>query len=188
MTVDDSFKKPGAVPFKWEIKPGLPRAQQNHLHRKPTPPSSPPRAHSYDHHRSSELTSPKLRPPPAGFYVFSPVEPQTRSFRSSPRIRSERWRFDRPLLARPESVSTGCFFSPLLRRIPSRKRLEKAVVKPEREPDCISDLETLARWSLSSRKSLSPFRDSTTSSSSSQSNQSSPRPGSDAEWAGFGLF
>lgn len=191
MAVDDSFKKPGAVPFKWEIKPGVPKSQQNHLHRKPTTPSSPPsraQTQSCDHRRSSELNSLKLRPPPAGYYVLPPVEPRTRSFRASPRVRSDRWRFEKPLLARPESVSTGCFFSPLLRRVASRKRIQKPVVaEDERESDYTSELETLARWSLSSRKSLSPFRDSTTS-SSSRSNQSSPRPVRDVEWAGFGLF
>ncbi|XP_054799683.1 uncharacterized protein LOC129304072 [Prosopis cineraria] len=185
MTVDDSFKKPGAVPFKWEVKPGVPRAPQNHAHQKPKPLSQS-RAQSFDHRRSSELNSSQLKPPPAGYYMFSPVEPRPRSFRSSPRIRSERWRFERPLLARPESVSTGCFLSPLLRRMTSRKKLQRPAVKS----DYTSDVETLARWSLSSSKSLSPFHDSTTSSSSSRSNVSSPRPGSDSEWAwaGYGLF
>ncbi|XP_020213953.1 uncharacterized protein LOC109798133 [Cajanus cajan] len=159
----DSFKKPGAVPFKWEVKPGLPIVQQK-LHR-----------------QKLELPSLKLRPPPpAGSYLLSPVEPRTRSFRSSPRVRSERWRFERPLLARAESVSSGCFFSPFLRRLQRRKAVPKRVV----EEDYTSELETLGRWSLSSTKSLSPFRASTASSSV----VSSPRPVSDAEWAGFGLF
>lgn len=52
------------------------------------------------------------------------------------------------------------------------------------EEDYTSELETIGRWSLSSTKSLSPFRASTASSSVA----SSPRPISDAEWAGFGLF
>lgn len=159
---DDLFKKPGAVPFKWEIKPGVPIS-----------------------HQTTESPSPKLRPPPAGSYPFSPVEPRTHSFRSVPRFRSDRWRFDRPLLSRPESVSSGCFFSPFLRRLQRRKTVPKRVTEPENEPDYASELETLSRWSLSSRKSLSPFRVSTTSSSSVAS---SPRPVSDAEWAGFGLF
>ncbi|KAK7351105.1 hypothetical protein VNO77_10291 [Canavalia gladiata] len=160
----DSFKKPGAVPFKWEIKPGLPAVQQKlHHHQKPEPPS------------------PKLRPPPpAGSYLYSPVEPGTRSFRSNSRVRSDRWRFERPLLARTESVSSACFFSPFLRRLRSRKTVPKRVV----EEDYASELETLGRWSLSSRKSLSPFRTSTASSSVA----SSPRPVTDADWAGFGLF
>ncbi|RDY08365.1 hypothetical protein CR513_07407, partial [Mucuna pruriens] len=161
----DSFKKPGAVPFKWEVKPGLPIVQQKL------------------HHQKLESPSLKLRPPPpAGSYLLSPAEPRTRSFRSTPRDRSDRWRFERPLLARAESVSSGCFFSPVFRRLQRRKTVPKRVV----EEDYTSELETLGRWSLSSTKSLSlsPFRASTASSSVA----SSPRPVSDAEWAGFGLF
>ncbi|XP_027358478.1 uncharacterized protein LOC113867382 [Abrus precatorius] len=161
-----NFKKEGAVPFKWEIKPGTPIVQQKHHHRQ---------------HQKPESQLLKLRPPPpAGSYLLSPMEPRTPSFRSTPRARSERWRFERPLLARAESVSSGCFFSPFLRRLRSRKRVTKRVV----EEDYTPELETLGRWSLSSRKSLSPFRASTTSSSVA----SSPRPVGDAEWAGFGLF
>lgn len=167
---DDSFKKPGAVPFKWEIKPGLPMVHHNN--------------HQNQQIQSPESPSLKLKPPPpAGSYLLSPVEPRTRSFRSTPKGRSDRWRFDKPLLARPEIVSSsGCFFSPFLRRLRSRKTVPKRVV----EPDYTSELETLGRWSLSSRKSSpSPFRTSTATSSSVAS---SPRPVTDAEWAGFGLF
>ncbi|KAI4337846.1 hypothetical protein L6164_016215 [Bauhinia variegata] len=192
MAVDDSFKKPGAVPFKWEIKPGVPRVQQQQQKQKCAPPPSlplqPSRVESYNHRRSSELLYPKLKPPPAGCYALpSPVEPRTRSFRSSPRVRSDRLRFERTLITRTDSVSTGCFFSPLLRRIPSKRVIRRPVIEPEGDDDYTSDLETLARWSLSSKKSLSPFRDSPSSSSLS-SYRSSPRPVGDAEWAGFGLF
>ncbi|KAK7318036.1 hypothetical protein RJT34_02733 [Clitoria ternatea] len=141
---DDSFKKPGAVPFKWEIKPGLPIVQQK-LHHKPESPSL-------------KLTP----PPPVGCYLCSPVDSRTRSFQSTPRARSDRWRFERPLLRPTESVSMGCLFSPFLRRLRSRERVTKRVVEEE---DYASELETLGRWSLSSRKSLSPFRASTASSS-----------------------
>lgn len=159
----DSFKKAGAVPFKWEVKPGLPIVQQKL------------------HHQKLESPSLKLRPPPpVGAYLLSPAEPRSRSFRSTPRDRSDRWRFKRPLLAQAESVSSGCFFSPFLRRLQRRKKVPKRVFEEDYRPE----LETLGRWSLSSTKSLSPFRASTTSSSVA----SSPRPVSDAEWAGFGLF
>lgn len=162
----DSFKKAGAVPFKWEVKPGLPIVQQKL------------------HHQKLESPSLKLRPPPpAGAYLLSPEEPRTRSFRSTPRVRSDRWRFERPLLARAESVSSGCFFSPVLRRLQRRKKVK--VPKRVVEEDYTSELETLGRWSLSSTKSLSPFSVASTASSSVAS---SPRPVSDAEWAGFGLF
>lgn len=175
MAVDDSFKKPGAVPFKWEVKPGIPK---NHHHQNNVMPmSSPPP--SFNRRRSSELSSPKLRPPPAGCYVLSPVEARAKSFRAGPRAMSERWRFERPLMARAESVSTGCFLSPLLRRMLSKKKVEKRVV----EWDYTSDFETYSRC-------VSPFNDSRTSCSSSLSNMSSPRPGVNPEWAwaGYGLF
>ncbi|PPD86467.1 hypothetical protein GOBAR_DD16598 [Gossypium barbadense] len=106
MAVYDSFIKPGAVPFKWEIRPGQP----------PLPPLSTPRSHS------------------------------------------ERWRFDRPVQVHLECVSHGCFPSPLLRRKGSKRRSQKS------EPDYVSDLETLSRWLVSSRKSLSPFYGSPVSS------------------------
>lgn len=158
---DDSFKKPGAVPFKWEIKPGLPIPH---------------------HHHSPESPSSKLKPPPLlGSYKLSPVEPRTRSFRSNSKVRSNRWRFERPLLSQPEIVtSSGCFFSPFLKRLRSKKTVPKRVV----EPDYTSEVNTISRWSLSSTKSPSPFRHSTVSSSVA----SSPRPVGDVEWAGFGLF
>ncbi|XP_061361870.1 uncharacterized protein LOC133305627 [Gastrolobium bilobum] len=167
---DDSFKKAGAVPFKWEIKPGLPKAQLQFNHQKPR-------------FLSPESPSLKLRPPPVGQYPFYSMETRSQSFRSTPRIRSERLRFDRSILLRTESVSstTSCFLSPFLKRLLRRK---KKVPKQVVEPDYTSELETLPRWSLSSRKSFSPFRISTSSSSVA----SSPRPVSDAEWAGFGLF
>jgi hypothetical protein len=99
---------------------------------------------------------------------------------------SERWRFEQPVRVRPECVSAGCFPSPLLRRKQSKRRTAFSIAKPGSEPDYTSDLDTLSRWSISSRKSLSSFRDSPASSFSSY--HSSPRPVSDAEWAGFGLF
>ncbi|KAI4307242.1 hypothetical protein L6164_030449 [Bauhinia variegata] len=191
MAVDDSFKKPGAVPFKWEIKPGVPRVQ--HQQQKCAAPLAsqpqPPRLQPDNHHRLSELpSSPKLKPPPAGRYAFpSPVEPRTRSFRSTPRVRSDRFRFEQPLISRPDSVSTGCFFSPLIGRISSKRVIRRPMIEPEDDDDYTSGLETLARWSLSSRMSLSPFRGSPSPSSMS-SYLSSPRPMGDAEWAGLGLF
>ncbi|PRQ26606.1 hypothetical protein RchiOBHm_Chr6g0296401 [Rosa chinensis] len=190
MAIDEyDFTKPGAIPFQWEIRPGVPKVQ--HQTQPPPPPSPPPQTCDYN-------LSP-LKPPPAGFDFVPLAEPRTWSFRSgsATRSRSERWRFEQPnmLARRPEIVSSpGCFLSPLLRRKLSGGKKGKSggartVPEPEPEPDCSSDLETLARWSLSSRKSLlSPFRDSPTSMSSYSSYQSSPRPVSDAEWAGFGLF
>ncbi|OIV96650.1 hypothetical protein TanjilG_09192 [Lupinus angustifolius] len=166
----DSFKKPGSVPFKWEVKPGVPII---HHHQNQRVQSEPP--------------SPKLRPPPAGSYLFSPVQTCSRSFRSAPKVRSDRFRFDHPLFSRPESVSAGCFFSPFLRRLKSNKKTTaNRCNNSDNEPDYeLEEIETLSRWSLSSKKSISPFRASTTS---SYSITSSPGPISDAEWAGFSLF
>ncbi|XP_004290900.1 PREDICTED: uncharacterized protein LOC101291591 [Fragaria vesca subsp. vesca] len=191
MGIDDyDFTKPGAIPFQWEIRPGVPKVQ--HQKQPPPPPLPPPQVCEYN-------LSP-LKPPPAGSVFVPPGEPRTRSFRSgnATRTRSERWRFEKPnILARgPEIVSSpGCFLSPLLRRKLSGKKGKSGGARtvpepaPKSEPDCSSDLETLARWSVSSRKSLlSPFRDSQSSMSSYSSYRSSPRPVSDAEWAGFGLF
>lgn len=204
MEVDDSFKKPGAIPFKWEIKPGVPKLQHHHKNQPPPPPPPPlqSRSNNMTQHHCSSSSSPtstgpavaapqKLKLPPSGslLYLRPSPEPRASSFRSAPRTRSDRWRFDQPItFRRGESVSSaGCFFSPLLRRKSSVKRWSSRP-RADSEPDYTSELETLARWSVSSRKSFaSPFRDSPSSSSYS-SYQSSPRPVSDAEWAGFGLF
>ncbi|CAL0319421.1 unnamed protein product [Lupinus luteus] len=166
----DSFKKQGAVPFKWEIRPGVPII---HHHQNPRVQSEP--------------MPTQLRPPPAGSYLFSPVQTRTRSFRSLPKIRSDRFRFDRPLLSRPESGSTGCFFSPFLKRLKSNKKtVPNQYNNPNSESDYgLKEIEMLSRWSCSSKKSISPFRASTTS---SYSITSSPGPISDAEWASFSLF
>ena len=195
MAVDDSFKKPGAVPFKWEIRPGVPKVQklkkqqeqspQKQKQQKKPPPPLPPPASPFINQLA--LPTPrgpphqqKLKPPPAGSYLLLTPEPRSHSFRSTPRARSERWQFDQPARVRPECVSPGCFPSPLLRRKGSKRRTQKP------EPDYVSDFETLSRWSVSSRRSLSPFYGSPASSFSSF--RSSPRPVANAEWAGFGIF
>lgn len=188
MAIDDSFKKPGAVPFNWEIRPGVPKinTQQPKLQPKQlSPPVLPSPSPRFAPRRPSpaSLNQQKLKPPPAGFIFLPPPEPRTHSFRSTPRTRSERWRFDQPTRVGPECVSPGCFPSPLLRRKDSKRRTTHVA---ESESDYTSDLETLGRWSVSSRKSFSPFRESSASSYSSY--RSSPRVVSDAEWAGFGLF
>ena len=194
MAIDESCTKPGAIPFKWEIKPGVPKQQhvQQQQHKKPQSPPELPKPRDYNHRKISPLPTPpsvspqKLRPPPSRSPFVPPMEPRTRSFRSSSRTRSERWRFDRPAsFVRPEVVAPGCFLSSFLKRKSVKTKLQKP--GPESEPDYSSDLEVLSRWSVSSRRSLSPFRNSPMSSSFS-SYQSSPRPMSDAEWAGFGLF
>ncbi|XP_016460081.2 uncharacterized protein LOC107783612 [Nicotiana tabacum] len=192
--MDDSFTQPGAIPFKWEIRPGVPKLLHSHEpittdhHRPLAKQEEVPKNQS----RSFPETPRKLRPPPAaGFNFHSPVaEPRTRSFRSAPRARSERHRFDvQNLMTRSSMgvVSDGCFPSPpLLRRVTEKKKKNQ---KKGSEPDYMSDLERVSRWSVSSRKSVSPFHDSLSSSSSSH--ESSPRvrrPVTDADWPGFALF
>ncbi|CAK7346933.1 unnamed protein product [Dovyalis caffra] len=192
--IDDSFKKPGAVPFKWEIRPGVPKIQQQQLQQKQLkkellPPAVPSPSPPFNHRRPSpipQVQKQKLKPPPAGSIFLPSPEPRALSFRSAPRSRSERWRFEQPTRVRPECVSPGCFPSPLLRRKESKRWTSTKIARPATEPDYTSDLDTLSRWSISSRKSLSSFPDSPASSFSSY--RSSPRPVSDAEWAGFGLF
>nr|XP_043614288.1 uncharacterized protein LOC122586361 [Erigeron canadensis] len=159
MAIDDSFVKPGAVPFKWEIRPGVPKPV-NHHHKPP----------------SNERKS-SLKPPPAS--------PTSFHFPSSPRTQSSRFQFDskRSIMGRPEVVSTlGCF--PTTRnKGDSQRKTNKLHVDPVYK----SDLETLSHWSMSTRKSPSPFYDSPSSSSFS-SYRSSPRVVTDVEWAGYGLF
>ncbi|PIN17059.1 hypothetical protein CDL12_10291 [Handroanthus impetiginosus] len=190
MKIDDSFKKPGAVPFKWEIRPGVPKLQNSQ-------PSSDHNHHEFEFefqklhqrkqqvHQKHSLNSPlpqtpsRLKPPPAGLYKPFPLEPRTHSFRSSSRVASNR--FGLPSLVRPDIVSSaGCFPSPLVKRKNAKKRVGDP--RPTPEPEYYSDLDVPSRWSISSRKSVSPLF------SSFASYQSSPRPMSEAEWGTFGLF
>ncbi|KAH7524536.1 hypothetical protein FEM48_Zijuj06G0129900 [Ziziphus jujuba var. spinosa] len=91
-------------------------------------------------------------------------------------------------MVRCQSVSmAGCFFSPLLRRKSSSKK-GSSRARVESEPDYVSDLETLSRWSVSFQKSfILSFLDSSSLSSFS-SYQSSPRPLNDIEWLGLDSF
>lgn len=138
---DESFKKAGAIPFKWEIRPGVPKLQ--HSQQQPQQQVS----------EKNESRPIQLKPPPiAGA------------------------RSDRHVLTRPVA-SDGCF----------PRATEKKKKKKQTGPDYLSDLETVSRWSVSSRKSISPFHDSLSSSFSSR--ESSPRrPVSDADWVGWALF
>ncbi|WCJ44401.1 hydroxyproline-rich glycoprotein family protein [Euphorbia peplus] len=191
MQVDDSFTKPGSIPFKWEIRPGVPKiqTQQKQYRKQLSPPSLPSPSPPFTPRRSPFPSPPphrKLKPPPAGFIYLPLPEPRTRSFRSAPRTRSETWRSEnQPTRLRPECVSPGCFPSPLLKRRDSKRRTNPI---PDSVSDYLSDLETQPRWSFSSRKSISPFRESSSTSSSFSSYQSSPRVAREAEWAGFALF
>lgn len=193
--VDDSFKRPGAVPFKWEIQPGVPKAQQPSPRNKPTPQKTPP----------------KLSPPPSGI-SFYPPHHSTLLVRvtSSQSKSSER---HRRLDSRPNSARSsvavaaiGCFPSASPRRRIERKVAyrSQSIMKSELDDiDDTHDLQTLARWSVSSQKPFSPFNSSSprwSASSQKSSPFSSPSPSMspfrtpqraqqvDAEWAAYGLF
>ncbi|KAL3638849.1 hypothetical protein CASFOL_016756 [Castilleja foliolosa] len=166
MKIDDSFKKPGSVPFKWEIRPGVPKTQN------PQTPSGDPRKQHQRKH---------LKPPPAGSYLFRPhFETRPDSFRSPPQHTCSR-RFRLSGLAQPDIVSSaGCFPSPLVKTKNASKRSGGPRSRPEY--GYYSDRDIPSPWSVCSRKSnASP-------SSSFASYQSSPRPVSDAVWASFVLF
>ncbi|XP_068649021.1 uncharacterized protein [Aristolochia californica] len=159
MAADDSFKRPGAVPFKWEISPGIPK------------PSSSSTASSHPQ---------KLNPPPVG-PAFSPsASPLLLRHFPSPSDQTFRVR------RRHIDHSSGCFPVPPLNRKKTHnpKMLDHG---HDDEDDCshmIADLQTLARWSMSSRKSLSPDSPPLLSSLS----RSLRRAHDDPDWAGYGLF
>ncbi|KAL8482216.1 hypothetical protein ACS0TY_028390 [Phlomoides rotata] len=159
MKIDDSFRRPGSIPFKWEIRPGVPKPN---THQKPV-----------------QQNESQLKPPPAGLHLHPQPEPQTRthSLPTAPRLSSQRCGF--PGLTRPDVISAaGCFPSPIWKQNSVRRSLRS-------EPDYFSDLGASCRWSVSSKKSVS--RRSTVS-PALESAQSSPRPDKELEWAAFGLF
>ncbi|KAL8250776.1 hypothetical protein R6Q59_034469 [Mikania micrantha] len=78
--IDESFKKPGSVPFKWEIRPGVPK-QVNHHQPK-----------------SNHIRTSALKPPPSS--------PTSLHF-PSPKVTTRSFRFDHK--RQPDVVSTGCF-------------------------------------------------------------------------------
>lgn len=56
---DRSFRRQGTIPFKWEIKPGIPKCKTA-----PPPPQPPP-------------PPPKLRPPPSSMIALSVSSPSS---------------------------------------------------------------------------------------------------------------
>lgn len=166
MAVDESFKRPGSVPFKWELRPGVPLPASN-VPNKPPPVSLPP---SYT---------------PSSTPLFACAG-------SDVQYPSDRWRFQRRVLdlARSgrhgnlaEEVELGCFVIGDKKR---GRRSRGVRVEEEEESDedvgadMIAELQTLARWSMSARKSLSPESPPVLSSVG--------RRRDDADWAGYGLF
>ncbi|GJY91913.1 hypothetical protein Tco_0507695 [Tanacetum coccineum] len=140
MAIDDSFKQPGMVPFKWEIKPGVPKPVVNH-----DKPSSKPSASS------------SLKPPPSS--------PTSFHF-PSPRTQSSRFQFDKPKLGRPEVVSLDCFTP---RKSTSQRKTNKVNVDPVYKSDIemLSQWSGLTRRSSRSPFNGSPLYSSSFSSSRS---------------------
>ncbi|KAG9457100.1 hypothetical protein H6P81_001608 [Aristolochia fimbriata] len=175
MAVDDSFKRPGSVPFKWEISPGIPKPTS------PTPSSA-----------SHKLAPPPLAsafsPPPA----FAPLFLRRGGGGGG---NMSHHRTARVTRRSAEHSAAGCFpVPPPL----NRKTLKAHNQKPQLdlgrggtdtddENDCadmMADLQTLARWSMSSRKSLSPDSPPLVSSLG----KSLRRAHDDPDWAAYGLF
>ncbi|KAJ4909166.1 hypothetical protein Rs2_03787 [Raphanus sativus] len=224
IVVDDSFKRPGTVPFSWEIRPGVPKTRpentpllQPHnklspLRLKPLsshsqpflPPALSPPSSSFISKSKSRSSSPltpsfsapsKLKPLPPSRSGFNSLSPGP-SFRSSPRAFSERWQLNRPNRVRPGSESEprpdfafaglGCFPKPKFRLRKDKSGGGRRKTGSRLERGYCSDMDTMSRWTVSSRRSVSPRWDSPKSSFSSL--QFSPRLENEAEWAGFGLF
>lgn len=159
MNIDESFKKPGSVPFKWEIRPGVPKHLNNNHHE----PSS-------NRHTSS------LKPPPSS--------PTSFHF-PSPRTQSSRFEFDRKHVVRqPDVVSSGCFQA----RRGSFRKTNKLHANPMYKSDLerLSEWSVSTRKSGSPLYNDSPL--SSSFSSSYRSSSPRMVGVSDAEWAGYGLF
>ncbi|KFK44276.1 hypothetical protein AALP_AA1G237300 [Arabis alpina] len=126
---DDSFKRPGAVPFKWEIRPGIPKTRPDHdpsllqppkklppLRLNPTPPSITGTKIRPVSPFAPPSSSFKLKPPPdSDSYSNSPGPPTPYFKSSSPRARLgldsgasfRRWRFPKSLFGMKKSKSNG---------------------------------------------------------------------------------
>ncbi|XP_058097452.1 uncharacterized protein LOC131242674 [Magnolia sinica] len=176
MDGDDSFKRPGSVPFKWEIQPGIPKeAHQN------------PISHQKPH---------KLRPPPAGI-SFYPPDQGSLFIRVPARSKSSERRRPRKSgpINSPSIVSVGCFpTSSPIRKFEKKTTCRETTDRVIGEID-VSNLQTLSRWTSSPRKSLSLFHGSPSPATSFRSPpatsfRSPPlrAPRDDVEWAAYGLF
>ncbi|KAF9599831.1 hypothetical protein IFM89_001777 [Coptis chinensis] len=162
MVIDESFKRSGSIPFKWEVQPGIPKASPN---------------------GTSHAPPLKLRPPPSEFYYSDSTHQSITPTRSGRRL-FHRFNSQRSISTTSSVVSSGCFPSPSVKvkHKVGKKNINKA--GSELELGYVSDLETLARWSVSTEKSLSPSDESP----SFLSERSPPPPAMNSEWAAFGLF
>ncbi|KFK42135.1 hypothetical protein AALP_AA2G215700 [Arabis alpina] len=117
--VDDSFKRPGTIPFSWEIRPGVPKTRPGNnnntttttnlllLHHHPHKKLSPLRLKPLSHSKSQPL----LLPPPA-------LSPPSSSFISNSKTRSLSSPLTPPSFSttpsklKPPPPSHGGFYSP----------------------------------------------------------------------------
>ncbi|KAF4373155.1 uncharacterized protein LOC115699790 [Cannabis sativa] len=159
MGIDESFKKAGTIPFKWEIIPGVPKEsqQQNHNnHHHPLPP-----------------------PPP---HQTSP------SFRSgSSRWRFEKSVLFRSDESVTVPMGMGCF--PSSAQLKKKESIKKKKKNNNEYASSELETPPRRSSFSSRKSFVSPLRERSPSSLSSPlSCRWSPRPISDAEWASFGLF
>ncbi|KAK9111560.1 hypothetical protein Scep_019079 [Stephania cephalantha] len=167
--VDEYFRTPGSVPFKWETRPGTPILRSPPPQLKLSPPPSALRRPSPPH-------------PPGPPLLKLPTRPVYRS-RSELRLDSAT-RLSSSKLVTSVHCLPCSFLLFKTRMMKKPKPVLLLVTESDTEStDYSSDLETLTRWSNSDRKSLVPSLDSPSSPSSL-----SPKSAVDAEWASFGLF
>lgn len=165
MRMDESFKRPGSIPFKWEIQPGIPKPHTQSTTSSPwktklnpTPSRTPPLSQSPSIF-TSPLGSPKLSPlpyrtPPSPFQSPATV----RSASASPSKR----RGHRILQSKIHSfshevavVSQGCLPVPPIRRKDDKKSMGRGGVEMNFPSRHRSTLTTRSSPSFSS-----PFRKS----------------------------
>ncbi|XP_010680723.3 uncharacterized protein LOC104895808 [Beta vulgaris subsp. vulgaris] len=166
VVADDSFKKPGAIPFTWETRPGVSKFQQHYTHEL-APPLISSSSSSPALSKSSSFSSSPSRELQAQWVKSMSLPSNTKNFPSS-------------LLTRLQLISghkSGCFPISWLRwKWGKEKRVAKPKlkVKLELDPECIKDytfyLEKLARWSMTSSGK------SSSSSFSWHVQRSSPQP------------
>ncbi|URE43435.1 hypothetical protein MUK42_14390 [Musa troglodytarum] len=112
--MDDSFKRPGRIPFQWEIRPGVPKPQHQ-----PTPAASPPPT-------TSKLSRPPCMTPPSS-NARSPPLPQSLTRSASPQLS----RLSSPSSPSPSKATATIFYrsasaSPSKRRSDPSRRSSKA--------------------------------------------------------------
>ncbi|XP_020112086.1 proline-rich receptor-like protein kinase PERK7 [Ananas comosus] len=141
--MDESFRRAGSIPFKWEIQPGVPKPYPSSPSPSPKPPPHPPKLtppppskktnHSYNPSPPS-FSSPWLPPPPSQLSrdLRDPSPASTPPFfrRSSSASPSKRRPTSKAVHASMDSprqrlvttpVSQGCFVMPSLRRKEEKK-------------------------------------------------------------------